>query len=81
MEHFVFIGFIKASGTMSDGSPWQGYRIAVGVFGRDGNICKVDALKAPCTDSMYSALSAIQPGSTVRCTFTSKGRVVEIVPA
>lgn len=80
MEKFVYIGFIKASGKLENGKPWEGYRIAVGSYGRDGNVQSVKVLKAPCTTSIYNALIAFEPGTVVSALFDSVGRVVEINP-
>lgn len=78
MEKFVYIGFIKASGMLENGNPWEGFRIPVGCFGKDGNIIKVDVFKAPCLDSIAKTLTSLKPGSIITCTFDSRGRVAEI---
>lgn len=80
MEKFVYIGFIKASGKLENGNPWEGYRIPVGCYGKDGNIIKVDVFKASCLDSITKILSNLRPGTIITCTFDSKGRVTEIKP-
>lgn len=80
MEKFVYIGFIKASGKLDNGKPWEGYRIPVGCFGYDGTVSKVVVLKSPCTDSLYDVLCALQPGTCIACLFDSFGRVVQIDP-
>lgn len=81
MEKYLYIGFVQASGTLQNGNPWSGFRIPVGVFGRDGNILKVDVLKAPCTDSIRKTLADLQPGTLITCLFDSRGRVAKINPA
>lgn len=80
MEKFVYVGSLLCSGTLSDGNPWQGYRIAVGRYDSSGHVRGIIILKAPATDFILDMLDAVSPSDDVRITFDSFGRVVDIRP-
>lgn len=77
---YVYGGFVKCSGTLDNGKPWEGFRVLLARCDKSGKAgATASVVKASCTDGIRETLLGLALGKTVEAYFDERGRLVMLV--